>query len=112
MNISSIIIKATQENWEQKISQINKIPYTHIELDDKEKGIMIGVIEAPDAQKEIEILKTINSMQGILGADMHLTYNENELKDCQMKAEDIAELIDSKPIEQMKYSGDVNNYIK
>lgn len=111
MNISSIIIKATQENWEQKINQINKLEYIHIELDDKQKGIMIGVIEAPDAQKEIEIIKTINTMKGILSADMHLTYSENELENCQIKAEEIAELIDSKPIDQIRYGGDVNSFL-
>lgn len=112
MNISSIIIKASPENWEEKLQKINALPSTNTELEDKTKGIIIATIEAQNAQEEIQILKQINLIDGISSADMHLTYSENELKDCKMKAEEIAELIDEKPLEEMKYSGDVNNFLK
>lgn len=112
MNISSIIIKASSENWENKLKQINALPSTNVELEDQTKGIIIATIEAQNAQEEIQILKQINLIDGISSADMHLTYSENELKDCKMKAEEIAELIDEKSIEEMKYSGDVNNFLK
>lgn len=112
MNISSIIIKANQEKWENILSAINTIKNTEVALHEKDKGIIIATIEADNTQEEIQALKEIQQISGVLSADMHLTYSESDLKNCKIDANKIAELIDTTPVESMRYSGDIKNFIK
>ncbi|MCE3038160.1 chaperone NapD [Helicobacter anatolicus] len=112
MNISSIIIKAKQEKWEEILLAINAIANAEVALHEKDKSIIIATIEANDTQEEIQILQKIQKIHGILSADMHLTYSESDLKDCKMQADKIAELIDTTPIESMHYSGDIKKFLK
>ena len=81
------------------------------ELEDKAKGVIIATIEAPDTGADIQSLKQISALNGVLSADMHLSYMQ-DLEECRLDMNEIAELIDTKPIAQMKYSGDVKNFLK
>lgn len=112
MNISSIIIRAKSANWQNLLEQINKIAYTEVALEDSQKGIIIATIQAPDTGKDIASLKEISQLKDVLSADMHLTYSEEEFKGCEININEVAELIDTTPVEEMKYSGDVNNLMK
>lgn len=42
---------------------------------------------------------------------MHLSYTQ-DLEECKLDMNEIAELIDTKPIAEVRYSGDVNNLLK
>ncbi|MGI0407013.1 chaperone NapD [Helicobacter himalayensis] len=112
MNISSIIIRAKTQNWQNLLEKINKIAYTEVALEDSQKGIIIATIQAPDTGKDIASLKEISQLKGVLSADMHLTYSEEEFKGCEINMNEVAELIDTTPVEEMKYNGDVNNLMK
>lgn len=116
MNISSIIIKAHSEKWQSTLETLSRLstPSSTLEiaLEDKTKGLIIATIEAPSTQEEIATLKAINAIEGILSADMHLSYSDEGLRECQMSAGEIAELIDTQPIESIKYSGDIKNLMK
>ncbi|WP_394995726.1 chaperone NapD [uncultured Helicobacter sp.] len=111
MNISSIIVRAKREDWEKLLEEIGAIEYSEVALEDKAKGVIIATIEAPDTGADIQSLKQISALNGVLSADMHLSYMQ-DLEECRLDMNEIAELIDTKPIAQMKYSGDVKNFLK
>ncbi len=112
MNISSIIVKVNLEKWDEAINAIAKIPYVEIAIQDKQKESLIVIIEAPDTHLEIEALDTINNISGIISANMHLSYNEDSFKTCVLEAGEIAKLIDTTPIEDIRYNGDINTFLK
>lgn len=111
MNISSIIVRAKCDDWENLLQEIGKIAYSEVALEDKEKGVIIVTIEAPDTNSDIQSLKQIGTLKGVLSADMHLSYTQ-DLEECKLDMNEIAELIDTKPIAEVRYSGDVNNLLK
>ncbi len=115
MNVSSIIIRAKRDDWENLLDEINAITHTQVALDERDKGLIIATIEAPNTKEDIQSLEQITKLKGVASADMHLTYNEEELKDCQLSMRDSAktmELIDTKAIDEITYSGDVNTFIE
>lgn len=112
MHISSIIIKINPKKWDKALNAIKKIPYVEIALQDRQKASLIAVIEAPDTNLEIEAFNAINTTPGIINANMHLSYNEDNFKDCKLEANEIARLIDTTPVENMRYNGDINTFLK
>lgn len=115
MNVSSIIIRAKRDDWENLLNEISGIDYTQVALDEQDKGLIIATIEAPSTQKDIQSLEQITKLKGVASADMHLTYNEEELKNCEIAMKDsakIMELVDTKAIDDIMYSGDVNNFVE
>lgn len=111
MNISSIIVRAKRDDWENLLAEIAAIRYCEVALEDQDKGVIIATIEAPDTGADIQSLKQIGALGGVLSADMHLSYTQ-DLEECKLSINEIAELIDTKPIAEVKYSGDVNNLLK
>ncbi|HIV48713.1 chaperone NapD [uncultured Helicobacter sp.] len=111
MNISSIIVRAKRDDWENLLEEIGKVAYSEVALEDRDKGVIIATIEAPDTGADIQSLKQISALRGVLSADMHLSYMQ-DLEECRLDINEIAELIDTKPIAEMKYSGDVKNFLK
>ena len=111
MNISSIIVRAKREDWGNLLKEIGAIEHSEVALEDRDKGVIIATIEAPDTGADIRSLKQISALRGVLSADMHLSYTQ-DLEECRLDIDDIAELIDTKPIEEIKYSGDVKNLLK
>lgn len=115
MNVSSIIIRAKRDDWENLLGEINAIAHTQVALDEQDKGLIIATIEAPNTKEDIQSLEQITKLKGVASADMHLTYNEEELKDCELAIKDsaeIMELVDTKAIDDIVYSGDVNNFVE
>lgn len=110
MNISSIIIKSKDiESTAQKLAKINSV-----EIALKEDSTIIAVIEAESTEMEVSILKQIESVDGVISAQMHYCYFEDELSD-EIKNMDFGVpkiLNDNTPIEKVRYSGSVDYMMK
>ena len=94
MNISSIIVRAKRDDWENLLEEIGKVAYSEVALEDRDKGVIIATIEAPDTGADIQSLKQISALRGVLSADMHLSYMQ-DLEECRLDINEIAELIDT-----------------
>ena len=110
MNISSIIIKIAPPLWKDTCDELSKIPHFEIALQDQEKQTLIGVIEAENSDIELFTLKQISATKGVISANMHLSYSQEDLKQTSMT--DLAEFIDTAPIEEMRYSGNIDEFLK
>lgn len=112
MNISSIIIRIHPEKWDQAIQAISKIPNVEISIQDEQKSVLIAIIQANSTDLELSALNEISRTIGVISANMHLSYNEESFRNCALESGKIAELIDTTPIENIRYNGDVNNFLK
>lgn len=112
MNISSIVIKTTQETFTSIKHSIQKIKGCEIYLEDEASNQLIIVLEAQNIQEEIEINKILESLPGVINANMHYTYQEEEIN-AQLKTMDdgVCEFLndDSIPAEQISYSGSITH---
>lgn len=109
MNISSIIIYAN--NLSEVREEIEKIKGCEIALSDEGKQVLIAVIEAENINLEMEILGKISSIDGVIEANMHYSYAEEEL---QRAKEGISTAIsknlsDEVGVDEVSYSGSVYN---
>lgn len=87
MNISSIIVQTTPQNVEQLANIFKKSDFCDYHLHN-EAGYIIVTIEGEDTGVEIGKLKQIQSVPNVLSAEMHYSYNEEEL---DMLRENIAD---------------------
>ncbi|MCH5313962.1 MAG: chaperone NapD [Helicobacter sp.] len=110
MNISSIVVRTTQEHFESVKDSIQALQYCEIYIADKPTNQIIVVIESPSTQEEVALNKHIESLTGVLSANMHYAYQEGEIN-AQLKEMDngISEFLnnDSISAEHITYSGSV-----
>ena len=110
MNISSIIVKTTEEHFESVKEVIDELQNCEIYIADKPTHQLIVVVEAPSTEEEIALNKHIESLRGVISANMHYAYQESEINE-QLKNIDggVSEFLnnDSIPIENIAYSGSV-----
>lgn len=110
MNISSIVVKTTQEDYLSVRAQIEQIEGCEIYIEDNQSQQIIVVLEAPSTQEEIAINKHLESLKGVVSANMHYTYQEDELNaELKTNEQGICEFLNntSIPAEQMNYAGSV-----
>ena len=108
MNISSIIVKARQENIEDVKKSIEKTGFCDIHFVDNEKGIIIVTIEGKTVEEEIQKVRILEALPKVISADMHMSYCEEELKEMMKDIEtnnSIQEVNANKPIEEINYYG-------
>ena len=110
MNISSIIVKARQENIDDVKKSIEETGFCDIHFVDNEKGIIIVTIEGKNVEEEIGKVRILEALPKVISADMHMSYCEEELeemqKDLELNTENTLEEINSnKPIEEINYYG-------
>ena len=107
MNISSIVVKTTQESFESVKNAIKEIQGCEIYIEDKATNQLIVVIESQNTEEEVAINKHIESMAGVMSANMHYAYQEDEIN-AQLKSID-GEFLnnDSIPAENIAYSGSI-----
>lgn len=112
MNISSIVVKTAQDSFDCVKNAIMQIQGCEIYLEDEATHQLIVVVEAPSTEEEVAINKHIESIAGVMSANMHYTYQESEIN-AQLKSIDggVSEFLnnDSIPIESITYSGSVAN---
>ncbi|MCX2717544.1 chaperone NapD [Helicobacter sp. MIT 21-1697] len=110
MNISSIVVKTTQDSFNCVKNTIMQIQGCEIYLEDEATHQLIVVVEAPSTEEEVAINKHIESIAGVMSANMHYTYQEDEIN-AQLKNIDgsISEFLnnDNIPAENIAYSGSV-----
>lgn len=109
MNISSAIIYTQKP--QSVIEEIDKIAGCEVHLCDKERGIIIISIEAEGVEGEMEILERVSGIEGVIEANMHYSYSEEELERARenISTELSPILDDNTPIEEVRYSGSVYN---
>lgn len=110
MNISSIVVKTTKENFDTVKQNIKNIKGCEIYIEDIPTQQLIVVLEAQSTQEEVAINKQIETMPGVISANMHYSYQENELNArLQTNQSGICEFLndDTVSAENINYSGSV-----
>ena len=108
MNISSIIVKARQENIDDVKKSLEETGICDIFFTDKEKGIIIVTIEGKTVEEEIEKVRILEGLPKVISADMHMSYCEEELEEMMKdidKNGSLQEINSNKPIEEINYYG-------
>lgn len=110
MNISSLIVKTSPKEFNRVKNQIEEIDGCEVYLVDKASSQLIVVLQAPSSSEEMSINKYIESIPGVMSANMHYTYQESEIN-AQLKAIDggVSEFLndDSIRAEDIAYSGSI-----
>ncbi|PAF48225.1 hypothetical protein BKH41_05795 [Helicobacter sp. 12S02232-10] len=110
MNISSIIVKVDLNHWEKVISDLRLLDGVEVHICDKESTIIILTITAEDVGKEIARLKDIEQIQGVLSANMHYSYSEEEFK--ILSAQEVSKNIEkSEDAKEIRYKGSVSSWL-
>lgn len=109
MNISSIIVYTN--NFDKTIEDLDKIEKCEIGLANKEKQIIIAVIEAENVQAEMEVLSQIQALEEVIEANMHFSYAQDEIQEAMenISTEVPNILSDEVSIDEVRYSGSVYN---
>ena len=79
MNVSSIVIQCNSKDYDMVKKQCIESGICDFHFGEKEKGKMIVTIEGKDVGEEIEKLKEIQLFDGVIAADMMMTYQEDML---------------------------------
>ncbi|TLD81766.1 nitrate reductase [Helicobacter sp. MIT 05-5293] len=110
MNISSIVVKTHENHFESVKNIINEIQGCEIYLEDKSTHHLIVVIEAPNTEEEIAINRCLENLEGVISANMHYAYQEDEIN-AQIKTneEGVCEFLNntSIPTENIIYAGSI-----
>jgi nitrate reductase NapD len=112
MNISSIIVKTKPEHYDAVYMNLMESDLCDIHIGDKEKGIIIITIEGENVEEEIEKLSQIEDMPFIISANMHMSYNEEELDKLRENIDinkTVKELNTEKKAEEINYKGSLKN---
>ncbi len=110
MNISSCVIRCNPKDLEDVKKRVEKTGVCDIHIVD-EKGYIIVTIEGEGIEEEIDKLKRLQFLDGVLSADMVYSYSEEELDalredlDIQKPVPEILEK--DVPAEQIVYHGDL-----
>ncbi len=86
MTISSIVIQTKPEHLENLISTINKSELCEYALHD-DLGRIIITIEGKDTGDEMQKLAEIQNFDHVISAEMHYSYNEDELEQMRSNLE-------------------------
>ncbi len=108
MNISSIIVKTLPENFDEVKESLNNSGICEVYFDDKEKGIIVVIVEGKNVEEEIEKVRTLEALPKVISADMHMSYCEEELEEMQKNIDfnkAVDEINSGKPIEEITYGG-------
>ena len=110
MTISSIIVQTTPKNVEKVVEMLKKSELCEYHLHD-EKGRIIITAEGENTGQEMEKLSKIQQLEGILSAEMHYSYNEDELDKMREDLEiaETPEWLNDENIkaEEIEYHGDL-----
>ncbi|MCK5847493.1 MAG: chaperone NapD [Bacteroidales bacterium] len=115
MNISGILVQARPENVEALVETIKVLSICEYHLHD-ELGRVIVTLEEESTEKEIEQLKKLQKLSGVIAADMMYSYSEQELdglRDDIEKGGDVPEWLNDPNIEakDIPYNGDLKRKI-
>ncbi len=111
MNISSIIVQTNPEFLESIVASLKAATFCEYHLHD-ELGRVIVTIEAEGVEQELEDLRQIEEIEGVMAANMHFFYSEDELdkeRDKLEKQTDIPKWMNNPKAEfkDISYNGDL-----
>ncbi|WP_163565453.1 chaperone NapD [Helicobacter suis] len=109
MNISSVIVKVNVETFEASLKAIQAISHVEVPTFDRDKGILIALIEADNVQEELEANKAIEQAVGVLSAHMHYSYAEDDQQ--ALGLQEIIQKIQDSDTKSVRYSGDVRHWM-
>ncbi|GAX87914.1 periplasmic nitrate reductase NapD [Lebetimonas natsushimae] len=108
MNISSVIVKTKPEHYDAVYMNLLESDLCDVHFGEKEKGIIIVTIEGESVEEEIKKVTAIEDMPYIISANMHMSYNEEELDKLREGIDlnkTVEELNTEKKAEEIDYKG-------
>jgi nitrate reductase NapD len=78
MNVSSIIVRTTQEHLQEVIDSINSMDLCDVHFYDTE-GKIVATIEGNSINDQMERMKSIQSMPSVFSVNLSYSYCEDEL---------------------------------
>jgi len=78
MNLSSILVITPSEHLESTIDALNKLKGVEVHVSEEQSGRIIATQEAESISAEVEGLKRIKALPGIMFAEMVFHYFEDE----------------------------------
>ncbi|MBC34482.1 MAG: nitrate reductase [Bacteroidetes bacterium] len=110
MNISSVVVQCKPESMDEVKRGLLKDDLCEIHLED-DKGRIIITLEGSGIEEEIAKLKKVQSIKGVISAEMMYSYAENELDQIREKLEfsEAPEWLNDDNIraEDIRYKGDL-----
>ncbi len=115
MNISSCVIRCNPKDLKSVKKRVEEANVCDIHIVD-EKGYIIVTIEGEGIEEEIEKLKTLQFLEGVLSAEMIYSYSEDELDQARENFEKIEnpvpEILEKDVrAEEIVYHGDLKKKI-
>ncbi|BCZ18271.1 hypothetical protein NHP190003_15530 [Helicobacter sp. NHP19-003] len=110
MNISSVIVRVTLEAFEGVLESLNNIKNVEVGAFDKDKGVIIALIEAENVNEEVRANRAIEQTRGVVSAHMHYSYSDENPLPPNIQAS--LEKIENTDTRSVRYGGDVNNWLK
>lgn len=111
MNISSIVIKVKQENYDELVKELQKNDVCDYHFGDKEQGKIIVTIDGEEVDDEIKKTSFLQNMKYVISAEMMQTYQEDldvAIKELN-EADPIPDILKNDDIKvgDIKYNGDL-----
>ena len=111
MTLSSCVIRCNPSDLEAVKKRVEEANVCDIHIVDK-SGYIVVTIEGKDTAEEIEKLKTLQFLEGVLSADLIYSYSEEELdalrEDLDIQ-EPVPEILEREDVraEDIVYHGDL-----
>ncbi|MRJ02940.1 MAG: chaperone NapD [Epsilonproteobacteria bacterium] len=110
MTLSSCVIRCLPEELEAVKKRVEESGVCEIHLVD-DQGYIIVTIEGEGIEEEIQKLKTLQFLEGVLSAEMVYSYSEDQLdalrEDLEIQ-DPVPEILEKDvPAEQIVYHGDL-----
>ncbi len=114
-NVSSLVVLCAPQNIESLWEKINKIKGAECHYKD-ESGKIIVTLESQSIEEEIRLLKSIESIEGVLLAQMIYAYHSTELEEMRneiQKQDRIPKVLQDEQANanEIAYSGDVQGVL-
>ena len=110
MNISSVVVKISEQKADAIVQQIGAIKNCEVHL--VEGASVIVTIEGHAVEDEIKAVKKLEVIPGVFAVEMIYSYNEDELEQIRSNvemAEDFPEWLNNEYLnaKQIPYAGDL-----
>jgi len=111
MNVSGVVVRTSPEHMEEVLKSLEESGMCDVHFHD-EKGRIIVTIEAETTEEEVFKLKSIQSIEHVLSADLVYAYSEEELdkakEELTMEKGEVPRIIEEDvPAERVKYYGHI-----
>ncbi|BEG58174.1 hypothetical protein NHP21005_18620 [Helicobacter sp. NHP21005] len=109
MNISSVVVRVELEAFEGVLESLKNIENVEVGAFDKDKGVIIALIEAESVNEEVKANRAIEQTRGVISAHMHYSYSDESPLPPDIQAS--LEKIENTDAKSVRYGGDVNNWL-